>query len=118
MAGEGKGLLSVFPDSVTRLPEADVPFDGVRAYISQGDDHQILFMEFDRQVEVPTHSHRSQWAVVLEGRIDLVIGGTPRTYRRGDRYFLPAGVEHSARVHAGYADVTFFEDRDRYRPKG
>lgn len=107
-------MSKVFPDPVTALPRADVPLEGVRAYLSQGPDHQIVFMEFDRDVEAPAHSHAGQWGIVLTGTIDLEIGGIRRTYGRGDTYYIPAGVEHSATVHAGYADVTLFEQPDRY----
>jgi len=108
---------NVFPDPIARLPEADVPLDGVRAYLSQSEGHQIVFMEFSKDVAVPEHSHESQWAVVLEGRIDIVIGGEARTLGKGDQYFIPKGVKHSATIHAGYADVTFFNQKDRYRRK-
>lgn len=110
-------MSGVFPDPIERLPEADVPLDGVKAYLSQSDTHQIVFMEFSKDVVVPEHSHESQWAVVLAGRIDLVIGGEAQTLMKGDQYFIPAGVEHSAKIYAGYADVTFFNQRDRYRRK-
>ena len=108
---------NVFPDPVTKLPEADVPIEGVRAYLSQSDDHQVVFMEFSKDASVAEHSHESQWGVVLEGRIDLVVDGTARTYGKGDRYFIPKGVKHSAKIHAGYADMTFFDQKDRYRRK-
>ncbi len=110
-------MSGVFPDPIERLPRADVPLDGARAYLSQSDTNQIVFMEFSKDVVVPEHSHESQWAVVLEGRIDLVIGGEAQTLRKGDQYFIPAGVEHSAKIFAGYADVTFFNQKDRYRRK-
>lgn len=109
---------TVFPSAITTLPEADVPLAGVRAYLSQSTDHQILFMEFEKDVRVASHSHGDQWAVVVAGRIDLVIGGEPRTFTKGDSYFIPAGVEHSASISAGYADVTFFADRARYHARG
>ena len=109
---------ALFPKAITRLPQADVPLGGVRAYLSQSDDHQILFMEFERDVKVPAHCHGDQWAVVVAGRIDLVIGGEERTFVKGDSYFIPAGVEHSASISAGYADVTFFADRARYLARG
>ena len=110
-------MSKVFPDPIMRLPEADVPLDGVRAYLSQSEGHQIVFMEFSKDVAVPEHSHESQWAVVLEGRIDIVIAGEARTLWKGDQYFVPKGVKHSAKIHAGYADVTFFNQKDRYRRK-
>jgi mannose-6-phosphate isomerase-like protein (cupin superfamily) len=111
-------MSAVFPQAIAALPEADVPLAGVRAYLSQSDGHQILFMEFERDVTVPSHSHGDQWAIVVAGRIDLVIAGERRTFRKGDCYFIPAGVEHSASVSAGYADVTFFADRARYLARG
>ena len=110
-------MSKVFPDPIERLPEADMPFEGVKAYLSQSDGHQVVFMEFSKDVVVPEHSHESQWAVVLEGRIDLSVGGEARTLGKGDQYFIPKGVKHSAKVFAGYADVTFFNQKDRYRKK-
>ncbi len=76
-----------------------------------------MFMEFSKDVAVPEHSHESQWAVVLEGRMDIVIGGETRILGKGDQYFIPKGVKHSAKIYAGYADVTFFNQKDRYRRK-
>ena len=110
-------MSTVFPDPIVALPEADIPLDGVRAYLSQSEVHQIVFMEFSKDAIVPEHSHESQWAVVLEGRIDIVIGGEAKTLGKGDQYFIPAGVPHSAKVYAGYADVTFFNQKNRYSKK-
>ncbi len=73
-------MTEIFPETIRDLPEADIPLDGLKAYLSQADSHQILFMQFDEDVEIPEHSHESQWGVVLEGRIDLTIDGVERTY--------------------------------------
>ncbi|HSG29558.1 MAG TPA: cupin domain-containing protein [Candidatus Krumholzibacterium sp.] len=110
-------MSDIFPETIRRLPLADIPIDGVTAYISQSDTHQILFMEFERDVEVPEHSHGDQLGIVLEGGIELTIGGEVRTFGKGDRYFIPAGVRHSGKISAGYADITYFADRDRYSAK-
>ncbi|MHC4541141.1 MAG: cupin domain-containing protein [Planctomycetota bacterium] len=110
-------MAEIFPESITRLPEADIPLRGLKAYLSQSDDHQILFMEFEEEIEVPDHSHRSQWGVVLAGRIDLTIQGTKQTYTTGDRFSIPKGAKHSARIYAGYADISFFDEKDRYKAK-
>ncbi len=110
-------MSKVFPDPVMNLPQADIPLKGISAYLSQADSHQIIFMEFDEDVELQEHSHESQWGVVLEGRIDLVIGGVKRSYAKGDRYFIPQGILHSGRIYAGYADMTFFNQPDRYKVK-
>ncbi|MBU2700109.1 hypothetical protein Ga0466249_001201 [Sporomusaceae bacterium BoRhaA] len=45
--------MSVFPEPILKLPEADIPLNGIKAYLSQGDNHQILFMEFNEDVELP-----------------------------------------------------------------
>jgi ethanolamine utilization protein EutQ (cupin superfamily) len=51
---------------------------------------------------------------VLEGRIDLVVDGVAASYGKGDRYFIPKGVKHSGKIYAGYTDITFFDQKDRY----
>ena len=38
--------MNLFPPPVLQLPEADIPLPGIRAYLSQGPSHQIIFMEF------------------------------------------------------------------------
>jgi quercetin dioxygenase-like cupin family protein len=106
---------NIFPDAVRELPPADIPIQGLKAYLSQGDSHQILFMEFAEDVEIPEHSHESQWGVILAGRIELTIGGEHHIFGKGDHYFIPAGVAHAAKIHAGYADITFFNQPDRYQ---
>jgi quercetin dioxygenase-like cupin family protein len=47
--------------------------------------------------------------------MELTVAGVPRVLRRGDSYFIPAGVRHAARIRRGYSDVTLFDQRDRYR---
>ncbi|HYE12780.1 MAG TPA: cupin domain-containing protein [Patescibacteria group bacterium] len=106
-----------FPGPIVNLGEADLPFEDATAYLSQGDNHQILFMEFDKDIDLPEHTHGSQWAVVLEGKIELVIDGIKNVYQKGDRYFIPSGVKHSGRIYAGYSDITFFGERNRYSRK-
>lgn len=107
----------VFPDPITDLPEASIPIEGVTAFLSQAAGHQILFMEFDKDVELPEHAHSDQVGIVLEGKIELTIGGTKKLFEKGDRYFIPEGVVHSGKIFAGYADVTFFNEPDRYMEK-
>lgn len=108
---------SFFPEIITKLPEPDIPIEGVKSYLLQGESQQVIFMSFDKDVEVPAHSHEGQWAVVMDGEIELTIGDKTRTYRRGDTYFIPKGVKHSARIKKGYKDSTLFDQRDRYKAK-
>lgn len=107
----------LFPEPVRALPEADLPFAGARAWLSQGEGHQILFMQFCQDIDLPEHAHAGQWGIVLEGRIELTIAGEKHTYEKGDRYYIPAGVVHSGRIFARYADITYFDQGDRYSVK-
>jgi len=60
----------VFPEPIRNLPEANIPLEGLTAYISQSEKHQILFMEFEKDVDLPEHTHADQVGIVLEGKID------------------------------------------------
>jgi quercetin dioxygenase-like cupin family protein len=107
----------IFPEPIRRLPEADIPLRGITAFLSQAENHQIVFMEFSEDVDLPEHSHAAQVGIVIEGNIDLVIDGAATIYRKGSMYCIPSGVRHSGKIYAGYADVTFFEEPGRYQPK-
>jgi len=110
-------MAEIFPEPIRNLPQADIPLDGIKAYLSQAENHQILFMEFSEDAQVPEHSHKAQWSVVVAGKIDLTIDGVERTYTKGDSVFIPKGAKHSAKIHAGYADISFFNQKDRYKVK-
>ena len=110
-------MSEIFPESILKLPRADIPIDGLKAYIAQGNLFQILYMEFEKDVIIEEHSHESQWGVILEGQIDLTIEGKEFVFRKGDRYFIPKGVRHSAKIYKGYADITYFNQKDRYKVK-
>jgi len=109
--------VSIFPEPILKLPEVDIPLNGLKAYLSQGENHQIIFMEFSEDVELPEHTHESQWGNVLEGKIDLIIDKVKQTFVKGDRYFIPEGVHHSGKIYAGYADMTYFDQKSRYKIK-
>ncbi len=110
-------MKNIFPEPILKLPEADIPLKGIEAYLSQGEDHQIIFMKFNEDVELPEHTHESQWSIVFEGKIELVINGEKNVYTKGDRYFIPAGAKHYGKIYAGYSDMTYFNQKDRYTVK-
>ena len=110
-------MSDIFPDPIKTLPKADIPLEGVTAYLSQSQDHQVIFMNFEKDVVLPEHTHAAQVGFVLEGKIDLNIGGKKSTFTRGDRYHIPEGVPHSGKIYAGYADITYFDEPGRYKEK-
>ena len=74
-------------------------------------------MHFSQDAAVPPHTHDAQWAIVLEGRIDLTVEGKRQVYNKGDRFYILPGETHSAKIYAGYASMEFFADNDRYKVK-
>ncbi len=106
-----------FPVIIASLPPAELPIAGVSSYLFQGEHQQFIFMTFDQDVAVAEHSHEAQWGVVLDGRIELTISGQCRVLRKGDTYFIPKDVPHSARIERGYKDLTLFDQKDRYVPE-
>ena len=110
-------MVSIFPKPILDLPEIDFPFSGVKGYLSQGENEQIIFMEFEKDTDIPEHSHDSQWEIVLDGRVDYWEEGIKHSYKKGDRFFVAKGKRHSAKVYAGYASIVFFNQKDRYKKK-
>jgi quercetin dioxygenase-like cupin family protein len=108
-------MKSIYPEMITGLPQADIPFEGVKGWLSQGENHQIVFFEIEPIGEVAPHSHGAQWGVVFEGEMELTIGGQVNTYRKGDRYNIPEGVVHGAVFRTKSYLMDVFADRDRYR---
>jgi quercetin dioxygenase-like cupin family protein len=108
-----------FPELITGLPRVNLPaaMSGVRAWLSQGADHQVVFFDIDPIGEVPPHSHGAQWGVVVEGEMELTIDGQTQRYGPGESYYVPAGVVHGARFLTHFRAIDVFADVDRYRPR-
>jgi hypothetical protein len=106
-----------FPHFVKSLPEADLPFVGLRGWLLQSDNGQVLFNESDVELAVTEHKHGEQWGLVVAGKIEMTIGGQKRVYVKGDTYFVPANVLHSATIYPGFRAVDYFADKSRYKRK-
>ena len=110
-------MTDVFPEPIRKLPKADIPLEGSEAFLSQGEDHQILFVMFENDIEMPEHTHDSQWEIVLEGKVDVWIDGKQHKFEKGDRFFIPNGTKHFAKIYAGYSCMIFFAEKARYKLK-
>ena len=106
-----------YPGFVKQFPEVDVPLEGVRGWLSQAEQHQIAFFEIEPIGTIPLHSHGAQWGIVVEGEMDLTIGGETKRYGPGDSYHIPAGVEHGATFLSRVRAIDVFADAHRYKPK-
>lgn len=110
-------IQSIYPDEIRNLPKADIPFEGIKGWLSQGLDHQIVFFDIEPIGTIAEHKHGAQWGVVFDGEMALTIGGTTKVYKKGDTYFIPAGVTHSATFKKKTQLMDFFADKERYKAK-
>jgi quercetin dioxygenase-like cupin family protein len=109
---------SGYPEVITRLPEAEIPFEGAIAWILQAERSQIVFFQFEPDMELPAHSHSyAQWGIVIEGEMELNVDGKPRICRKGDEYLIPAGAVHSAKFSLRTRVMDLFLEKNRYKPK-
>jgi quercetin dioxygenase-like cupin family protein len=108
---------TAYPDMVRDLPEIDVPLEGVRGWLLQSRDKQIAFFDIEPVGKVPPHSHCAQWGFVVEGEMSLKIGEKTTVYRKGDWYYIPKGVLHSATFLTRVNAIDIFDDPARYKAK-
>ena len=106
-----------FPGIITTLPLADNAGEPVRTYFLQGEQIQVAFAAFDEDINAPEEAHPAQWVAVLEGEVALTIAGKTVVYRKGDAYFIPAGLPHAARIKKGSRLLDVFDQVDRFRAR-
>jgi quercetin dioxygenase-like cupin family protein len=112
-------VIMPYPDFITAFPSIDVPFpvDVVQTAVVKSELGLVAFFTFLKDMELPVHSHGAQWGTVVEGEIELTIGGETKSYGAGDSYSIPAGVEHGALIKAGTRVIDVFEEANRYSIK-
>jgi quercetin dioxygenase-like cupin family protein len=106
-----------YPDMIENLPDIDLDAKGVRGKLLQAGDKQLVFFDIEPIGSVPPHSHGAQWGIVVDGEAELTIDGQTRTVRKGDSYYIPAGVVHSATVNSQFKAIDIFDESARYKPK-
>jgi len=107
----------IFPKMVTDLPEIDIPLEGVRGWLLQGTDRQVVFYEIEPIGAIPEHSHGEQWGIVVEGEAELIVNGVKKICRKGDHYHIPSGALHSVTVRTRSKAIDFFAEANRHKPK-
>jgi quercetin dioxygenase-like cupin family protein len=110
-------MKQIYPNMITNLPKADISFKGVKGWLSQSKSHQIVFFEIEPIGKVAEHSHGPQWGIVIEGTMELTIDGAIKTFNKGDSYYIPDGVLHSAVFKSKTWVMDYFADRYRYKPQ-
>jgi len=109
---------SGYPEVITRLPEAELALEGAKAWIMQGNLNQIVFCEFEAEIQLPEHSHSyPQWGIVIEGKMELKTDGKPRICQKGDEYLIPAQAKHCVKFLSRTRVMDLFSEKARYRSK-
>ncbi len=103
-----------YPEFLRNLPEVDMPFEGIKAWLVQSDATQVVFFDIEAVGEVPPHSHCAQWGIVIAGEMKLTIGEDTQIYKKGDWYYIPEGVVHSATFLSRVQVIDVFADPNRY----
>jgi len=107
-----------YPTVITDLSEADIQIEGIKAWILQGEKHQMGFFDMQPTAVVPEHSHRyPQWGMVIEGEMKLTINGKTRTVKKGDEYLIPAQAKHKATFTTKTRVMDLFSEKTRYKTK-
>jgi quercetin dioxygenase-like cupin family protein len=107
-----------YPEVITQLPEADIQFKGIRAWILQGKKHQLVFFEMESSAQVPEHCHDyAQWGIMIEGKMELTINGETKICEKGDEYVIPAQAKHYAKFLTKSRVMDLFSERNRYKTR-
>ena len=106
-----------YPQMIRNLPEIDIPIEGIRGWLIQSKDKQIVFFDIEPVGKMPEHSHCAQWGIMLDGKMKLTIDNDTRIYQKGDWYYIPAGVLHSAEFLTKVYVIDVFDDPNRYQIK-
>jgi quercetin dioxygenase-like cupin family protein len=72
-------------------------FPGVEIFTTHGQHLMLSLVEFQPGAVVEEHSHpHEQLGLMLEGEMELIIGGQSHMVRPGQMWRIPGGVRHMA----------------------
>ena len=106
-----------YPEMIRTLPEIDIHIEGIRGWMLQSTDRQVVFFDIEPVDELPPHSHCAQWGIMVEGKMELTINGKPHLYTKGDWYYIPENIVHSAKFLTRVNVIDLFDDPQRYKIK-
>jgi quercetin dioxygenase-like cupin family protein len=72
------------------------PAEGVEIRVIHGERMTMAFFRVEPGTRIPEHEHpHEQMGTVLQGVMDLVVGGETFTVRAGEAYRVPGNVPHT-----------------------
>lgn len=105
-----------YPSIIKALPKVKLNLEGIEAWLAQGDSFQIVFFEIQPGTTIPSHSHKAQFGIVLEGEMTLTIGDIKHNLKTGDSYYIPENIPHQATFHTFVRAIDYFDEPNRYQP--
>jgi len=90
---------------------------GITGYYAHGDKHSFGYVELKKGAVVPEHRHQQeQITFIIEGQLDMVIGGKPCSLTPGMYHVIPSNTPHSAMVITDSIVIdTFSPVREDYK---
>lgn len=79
--------------------KAKEPLKGIKIKSVYLENLMMTHMEFEPCSIIPEHKHSNeQITLILEGKMDMAVGGERKTVIKGDVIVIPANIEHSAKI--------------------
>jgi quercetin dioxygenase-like cupin family protein len=83
-------------DSIKNIKPKELA-PGITGYYAHGDKSTFGYVELKKGSIVPTHHHMNeQITYIIEGHLDMVIGGAACSLTDGMYHIIPANMPHSA----------------------
>lgn len=83
-------------DKITNIPPKQLAA-GISGHYAHGEKATLGFVELKKGSSVPLHHHvHEQITYILEGQLDMVIGGVAYSLTPGMYHVIPSDVPHSA----------------------
>lgn len=99
----------------------DIPLkqlmSGIAGRYVHGEKCTMGVVEIEKGSTLPLHHHpHEQLTFILEGELEMTIGGETMTLRQGDYYVIRSNVPHSAVAHVGCKVIDVFAPvREEYK---
>jgi quercetin dioxygenase-like cupin family protein len=99
----------------------DIPLknliSGIAGRYIHGDQCTMGIVEIEKGSVLPLHHHpHEQLTYILEGELEMTIGGETMTLRQGDYFVIHSNVPHSAVAHVACSVMDVFAPvREEYK---
>jgi len=82
--------------TIKSIPSKEI-VPGITGYYAHGEKHTLGYVELKKGSVVPEHHHpHEQITYVLEGQLNMVIGGQPCLLTQGMYHIILSSTPHSA----------------------